>query len=242
MPVLRSLTLAAYQACFRGSHTPNPNPGALSFCAGLDPAPEPRGLARMQGRLLCRLMELAESRQEALDRVCEYEQLAQSLSRGGDGDGLSSSSGLHPFGSHVDGTDAMDAESEGPLEQEEGGCPFATADTEMAIALSFNYGISLVDLEQEEMAEKFMARAVGLLAFASPAFRAAWTCRYAHGPNLPRPSLSLCLSPHLPPPLPDCLPQNDRLIRDGAGARDPQAGGAARRGRRAGRFLRARGQ
>lgn len=179
MPVLRALTLAAYQACFRASHAPAPR-NALSFGAGLDPLPDSRGLARMQGRLLWRLIELAESRQEALDRVCEFEQLAHALSRGADDGGFSSSSssflssGLQPLGPRAD---AMDAE--GKQEHDAGGCPFATADTENAIALAFNYGVSLVDLEQEALAEKFMARAVGLLAFASGPFQAAWTGRCA---------------------------------------------------------------
>lgn len=189
MPVLRALTLAAYQACFRASHAPAPR-NALSFGAGLDPLPDSRGLARMQGRLLWRLIELAESRQEALDRVCEFEQLAHALSRDADDGGFSSSSsssssscsfsssGLQPPGPRAD---AMDAESEsvGQQEHDAGGCPFATADTENAIALAFNYGVSLVDLEQEALAEKFMARAVGLLAFASGPFQAAWTGRCA---------------------------------------------------------------
>lgn len=181
IPVLRALTLAAYQACFRASHAPAPR-NALSFGAGLDPLPDSRGLARMQGRLLWRLIELAESRQEALDRVCEFEQLAHALSRGADDGGFSSSSssfsssfsssGLQLLGPQAD---AMDAE--GQQENDAGGCPFATADTENAIALAFNYGVSLVDLEQEALAEKFMARAVGLLAFASGPFQAAWTGR-----------------------------------------------------------------
>ena len=159
MPLLHNLTLAAYQACFRTSHEKQFFGVAPSLGNGLEPRPMTRAAAKMQGRLLWRLIELAESRQEALDLVCEYEQLAAG------------------YASHGTGTDAM-GQGEGGDDDEGGdGCPFAAADTEAAIALSFNYGVSLVELGQESLAERFIARAVGLLRFASGPFCAAWTSR-----------------------------------------------------------------
>lgn len=53
---------------------------------------------------------------------------------------------------------------------------FHSDDIDRIVSLAYNYGVTLVDLEQVQLAEKFVSKAINLLHFASSAMK-SWLPR-----------------------------------------------------------------
>lgn len=115
------------------------------------------------GAVFVRLIELSSSRTEALGFVTEFEQLvtstAHSSTRPSFGQGEGNSSNSHAV--------RMDRSRSSV---------FSVADVDHVTSLAFNQGVTLMELAQADLAEKFIARALSLLPFASPAV-ASWRTR-----------------------------------------------------------------
>jgi hypothetical protein len=103
---------------------------------------------RFIGEVYCQLIELSPSRQTALDKVEEFEQLASTV-----------------HNAHRVGDDATDQ-----------GGNFDTENVDRIVSLAYNYGVTLVDLDQVDLAEKFVSKAINLLRFTSTSLQ-AWLPR-----------------------------------------------------------------
>jgi hypothetical protein len=104
----------------------------------------------VMGSLYRQLMELSPSRQLALERVEEFEQLAQSLRL---------QQQQHSVGDNEDGED-VDGHSAPHFDRQ---------DVDAIVSLAYNYGVALLELEQMTLSEKFLAKAIALLQHASSA-------------------------------------------------------------------------
>lgn len=100
---------------------------------------------RLMGALYAELIDTSPSRKHALQKVEEFEQLASNLTAP-----PSSASVAEP-------SDAVNT--------------FAPDDVDNIVSRAYNNGVSLVDLDQLEMAETFVCKAISLLNLASPSLK-----------------------------------------------------------------------
>lgn len=110
----------------------------------------------LMGALYCELIETSPSRRLALEKVEEFEQLANTLTSSagsaGEGDGGFCSS-------------------------------FVPDDVDHIVSTAYNYGVTLIDLDQLEMAERFVCKAIRLLNVASATTK-AWLPKMQVNPPL----------------------------------------------------------
>lgn len=119
----------------------------------------------LMGSLFLRLIELSPSRSAALERIEEFEQLASSSGR-------SSSSWETSLPSErPDTTTSFINEDYNDLSghcRNGPGSQFDIQDIDRITSTAFNYGVTLSELGQADLAEKFISRALILLRIASP--------------------------------------------------------------------------
>lgn len=95
------------------------------------------------GNLYLSIIIISANRKQAYEKIEEFEQLLMSVTK------------QHP-----------ECPSQAPAHLTLS-TPFCTDDIDGICSTSYNYGISLMDLEMIEMAEKFICKALNLLSFAS---------------------------------------------------------------------------
>ena len=160
----------------------------------------------LMSNLYRQLIELSPTRQSALEKVEEFEQLARSVQQEGTALDCEYDTTIGEEGKRSDPAalasdpaatsggvvDAHDTRVQHHHHQSRS--PFNTADVDKIVTLAYNYGVTLVDLDQVHLAEKFVARAISLLRHASPSLR-EW---------LPRMQVRilLCIADPPPPPSP----------------------------------------
>jgi hypothetical protein len=94
----------------------------------------------LMGSIYRELIDLSPSRKQALDRVEEFEQLAISMQ-------------------FPEGHSSASEDTPANVFQQE--------DIDHIVSLAYNYGVTLVDLDQVSLAERFVAKAISLLPCAS---------------------------------------------------------------------------
>ena len=100
----------------------------------------------LMGGVYRELIEMAPTRRQALEKVEEFEQLATGMQNSTE-------------------------EKDGLTEDSAAGTAFLAEDVDHIVSLAYNYGVTLMDLDQNELAEKFVFRAMNLLPCASEAVR-----------------------------------------------------------------------
>jgi hypothetical protein len=93
------------------------------------------------GSLYQHLINISANRKQAYEKIEEFEQLLLSVGK------QNASSSTHDLSF--------------PIEE------FCSEDIDSICSASYNYGISLIDLDMSEMAEKFICKSLSLLNFAS---------------------------------------------------------------------------
>jgi hypothetical protein len=118
---------------------------ALQACAKESPANY-----NLMGRIFARLIELSPSRLQALEKIEEFEQLLTSK----------------PISPDT-GCDA----SHGDLGKDDVGV-FSQKDIDFIARISYNYGVTLCELEQMQLAERFLSRSLSIAMHASASLKA----------------------------------------------------------------------
>lgn len=143
----------------------------------------------LMGDLFYRLIELSPSRKDALIKIEEFEQLLRahstdtSVTENDTEDAKTSavaaggsSEAMDESGEHVlplvPPTEAITTTTSGNIE-----CPFNKESIDQITAMTYNFGVTLSELGQPEFAEKFIAKAMSLLAYASLDFSRTWKRR-----------------------------------------------------------------
>ncbi|MEC8391557.1 MAG: hypothetical protein VXZ58_01590, partial [Actinomycetota bacterium] len=143
--VARKLLQLAWQAHNRHSNgTSNPSDNASESV----PGKEDRSL---MGNIFCQMIELSDSREDALGLSQEFYQLVRN-------DTISTST---------------------CLPNTEGGrysCPYTQESIDQVTAVAYNYGVTLAELNQKALAEQFINTAIGLMQYASEEIR-QWSRR-----------------------------------------------------------------
>ena len=168
----RKLLQLALQNCARLSSAANAKANATISTIGTDPEGSSCSISRsrnyaLMGELYSQLVELSPSRKDALERVADFTQLVNTLTTSA----ASSSAVRHVSNAHCDDGVCGATGSGSSSELIDIGINPDVVDR--VASLAFNYGITLVELDQVVLAERFLSRAVSLLhsGAASKAFK-----------------------------------------------------------------------
>eukprot|EP01038_Epipyxis_sp_PR26KG_P006211 gene6211-8556_t len=112
----------------------------------------------LMGEIFVKIVELAPSRCAAYEAIEEFEQTVK----------LQTSLESAAFN--------VDAIVEDPVIYPNDISPFSLESIDMMVTLSYNYGITLIDLDQLDLANKFIVKAISLLPFSSSSIK-SWLAK-----------------------------------------------------------------
>ena len=118
---------------------------------------------RLIGSLFCHMIELAPSREEALHKAQEFLQLLQNKKQSHQMSATENAC-IHP--GNGKGMEEQQTEKE-PSITTTAQANFGQESVDQITAVTYNYGVTLSELGQAKLAEKFINTAIGLMRYAS---------------------------------------------------------------------------
>jgi hypothetical protein len=115
----------------------------------------------MAGRLFCQMIELSPSREHALEKAREFYELVHASA---------SATGMGAVEGFVT------AENDATMYPRPVVSPYSQESIDQIAAVTYNYGVTLAELGQTGLAERFINTAIGLMRYASPEMR-QWSRR-----------------------------------------------------------------